>query len=438
MRTLQLKRFDRVFSTREVAIENINTQAPNLKDGEPIVAAYYKDQEHTEIAYVIGLKVEKEGGVSSMFTMDAADLEEKIESLSGTIESGLTYMSSVTQVTAATYTSATTDTYKNNTNSPDSDSEFRIMFTPVVSDTSTVPVSIGDIKAGTTAAQLKQYSVSKILDDIIFKTIYPTITRNPSATITLSQTGIIDLSTGTTGGASVNITTTYTNGQAKLMIDDAEPTGNTSAAYTGTVVVSGAQSGTVTGPSYTGMTEPGTYTFKLTAAYGEGNLLHDSKGGTGETGQIDVFTSATATATTKQANPHAAGSVTAQTSARTTFATYVNSGATYSEAVSKLPIKAWGAATWMEISRSDVTDVQPLLIEVPSGRTLAKVAVLNPNKPATAETSYDTILYQAGATGTQKIVSNGTTSRAGRTYNKYKSANGATFAGNFQYLIKIN
>ena len=78
-----------------------------------------------------------------------------------------------------------------------------------------------------------------------------------------------------------------------------------------------------------------------------------------------------------------------------------------------------------------MTDSNKLTIKVPTGRTLTQVAVLNPNKPANVEGSYDTNITKKmiKQTGTEKHYNN--------DYNVYKSAE-VTEIGEFQYLIKIS
>ena len=83
----------------------------------------------------------------------------------------------------------------------------------------------------------------------------------------------------------------------------------------------------------------------------------------------------------------------------------------------------------MQIHIKDVTDSNKLTIKVPTGRTLTQVAVLNPNKPANAEGSYDTNITMIKQTGTEKHHYN--------DYNVYQSSK-VTEIGDFQYLIKIS
>lgn len=81
MRTLQIKRFDIIFSNRQIALRNLSGKSDILLDGEPLLAPYYADEEKTKIAYVYAIKVSKEdaSGVSTqLFTMDTDNIEKYI------------------------------------------------------------------------------------------------------------------------------------------------------------------------------------------------------------------------------------------------------------------------------------------------------------------------------------------------------------------------
>ena len=155
----------------------------------------------------------------------------------------------------------------------------------------------------------------------------------------------------------------------------------------------------------------------LTVNYGAGEVLHDSKGNVAKT-----ILNGT------QSNPHAAGSVTASATVNVSLPVYYSIG---NESDQSLQLQKWGGATWLQIHIKDVTDSNKLTIKVPTGRNLAQVAVLNPNKPANVEGSYDTNITSKmiKQTATEKHYNN--------DYNVYKSEN-VTEIGDFQYLIKIS
>ena len=332
MRQLQLKRFNIIFKNRETALANLQKYENSYADGEIMAAAFYNDNSKTadSIAYIVGIYVKK-GDKNKLFTIDVKNLEKQIEDVKNFAEHTLKYASNVELVTADTYDATTTDNYKVDLANTTEDKYFRLFFTPVSKDTDTVSVSIGDIKAGTTAKELKGYTLSRLIDAMLFKTIYPTILNGPSASITKS--GANEVEVGTTVKTS-DITLTYKQGQAQVQMES----GNLSVtADTGTETSRSIKYNLNNGTSadfksdlvLTGL---GTYHFTGTVNYGEGGTLHDSKGNTGDTEGIQTTTS-----TTKHKNPQPAGTVAATVS----VTTYYKPGANNSDinTVKKLDMK---------------------------------------------------------------------------------------------------
>lgn len=341
MRQLQLKRFDIIFKNRDTALANLKKYENTYADGEIMAAAFYDDKTtdngQKDIAYIVGIYVKKEDE-NKLFTIDVKDIENQIEEVKNFIENTLKYASGVELVSAATYNSGTTDTYKVDMENTDDDKFFRLFFTPVSNDTEKVSVSIGDIKAGTKASELKNYTLSRLIDAMLFKTIYPTILNDPSAYITKSIANEVEVGTAVNVG---NFNLTYTQGQSQVLMESGNlavtaDTGN----ETSNSIKYSFNGGTSTdfGSSLT-LSRLGTYTFTGTVNYAKGDILCDSKGNSGDTKGIEVFASTAATSTTLRENPHPAGSV----SATTSVSTYYKPGAnnTNINSVDKLNMKAF-------------------------------------------------------------------------------------------------
>lgn len=333
MRQLQLKRFDIIFKSREIALKNLSGQSSTYKDGEVMSAAYYKTSGNTtadNIATILGMYVSK-GDKSKLVTIDVADIKDEIASVRKLITdttNELDYAKDVKIISGASYTTATTDKYEV-TMSKGKNKNFRLFFTPITSDNQKVSASIGDIKAGTPASELKKKTLSQLLDEMLFKTIYPTITKNASVTIT-PKAGNSAVGTSVEFGTKITaIDHSYSQGQAKLIMESGDgETFNYTGAETSTVLK-------YKGPSdieekqfpNSGVTLGyGEYTFSATVNYAAGAPLRDSKGNSGTNGQIKVFSGTSATATTEVTNPHPTGSVRASKTISTFYYVGWNGG----------------------------------------------------------------------------------------------------------------
>lgn len=332
MRQLQLKRFDIIFKNHDTALANLKKYEDSYVDGEIMAAAFYNDDSKTadNIAYIIGIYVKK-NNKKKLFTIDVKDIEKQIEDVKTFINQNLKYASSVDLVTATTYNADTTDKYKVDMQNED-DKFFRLYFTPVSKDSEKVSLSIGDIKAGMTAGQLRGYTLSRLIDAMLFKTIYPTILNGPYATISRPTGDNAKVEVGTTINVG-DFNLGYTNGKAQVQMES----GNLSiTADTGTEssrsIKYKFENGNVTDfGSSLKLTGLGTYSFTGTVNYNAGDILHDSKDNTGDTTGIQVFTSTTATSTSARTNPHAAGSVVATTSVATYYKPGANTGTNNSD-----------------------------------------------------------------------------------------------------------
>ena len=412
MRKLQLKRFDKIFTTREIALANLQKYENDYADGEIMAAAYHSTTAKTDedIMYIVGIFVNKDA-VKHLFTIDVKALEDKITEITEYIEKNLDFVKKVehSATTESQYTEQTADLYVAENNLSDKTSTFQLKYDALSPENLSVPVSIGDITTKMKCSDLKGKPISEILDMIIFKTIYPSVTREPSASLTVSPALI-------TPDTEITLASGYTYGQAAVLFEDGTRnyTANTSTNPTSVSIKLG---GTDIASLKQKPTTLGNNTYVLTVNYGAGEVLHDSKGNV-----------ATTILGGTQSNPHAAGSVTASASVNVSLPVYYSVG---TESDKALDLRNWGGATWLQIHIKDVTDSNKLTIKVPTGRNLAQVAVLNPNKPANAEGSYDTNITS------KMIKQTGTEKHHNNDYNVYKSDN-VTEIGDFQYLIKIS
>ena len=412
MRKLQLKRFDKIFTTREIALANLHKYENDYADGEIMAAAYHSTSSKTDddIMYIVGIFVKKDA-VKHLFTIDVKELEDNITKIIEYIENNLDFVKKVehSATTENQYTEQTADVYVAENNLSDKTSIFQLKYDALSPENLSVPVSIGDITTKMKCSDLKGKPISEILDMIIFKTIYPSVTRNPSASLNVSSTLI-------TPETEITLTSGYTYGQAAVLFEDGTRnyTANTSTNPTSVSIKLGNTDITSLKQKPTNL---GDNKYVLTVNYGAGEVLHDSKGNVAKT-----ILNGT------QSNPHAAGSVTASVTVNVSLPVYYSVG---NESDKSLELRKWGSATWLQIHIKDVTDSNKLTIKVPTGRNLAQVAVLNPNKPANAEGSYDTNITAKMKKQT------GTEQHYKHDYNVYKSSN-VTEIGDFQYLIKIS
>lgn len=331
MRQLQLKRFDIIFKNRETALANLKKYEDSYVDGEIMAAAFYNNSQTSEdIAYIIGVYAKK-GDKKKLFTIDVKNLEKQIEEVDNFAKHTLKYASDVDLVTATTYNADTTDMYKVDMQN-EADKFFRLYFTPVSKDSEKVSVSIGDIKAGMTAGELRRYTLSRLIDAMLFKTIYPTITKVPTALISRPTGNDTEVEVGTSINLD-NFNLRYENGEARVKMEsgDLPITADTGTERSRSIKYSFNNGNVTDFGSSLKLIGLGTYSFTGTVNYNAGAILHDSKGNTGDTKGIQVFTSATATSTSARTNPHAAGSVVATTSVATYYKPGANTGTNSSD-----------------------------------------------------------------------------------------------------------
>lgn len=139
-------------------------------------------------------------------------------------------------------------------------------------DELTTPNTIGGLKAGTKASDLKTKTLSQVFDDILFEEIQPTV-NNPSCSISLkgswANNGIYEVgASAPTIGDNFNIS--FNRGACTVV---GQPTKYRAGAETGRDIKLGSAELSA-GSKIT----LGTMTYNLTVNYGEGDTLLTSKG----------------------------------------------------------------------------------------------------------------------------------------------------------------
>ena len=278
MRKLQLKRFGKIFRTREIALANLHKYENDYADGEIMAAAYHSTTAKTDedIMYVVGIFVNKDA-VKHLFTIDVKALEENITKIIEYIEHNLDFVKKVehSATTESQYTEQTADLYVAENNLSDKTSTFQLKYDALSPENLSVHVSIGDITTKMKCSDLKGKPISEILDMMIFKTIYPSVTREPSASLNVSS-GLI------TPDTEITLTSGYTYGQAAVLFEDGTRsyTANTSTNPTSVSIKLGNTDITSLKQKPTTL---GNNTYVLTVNYGAGEVLHDSKGNVAKT-----------------------------------------------------------------------------------------------------------------------------------------------------------
>ena len=248
--------------------------------------------------------------------------------------------------------------------------EVQLKFTPISPLALTVPETIGDIAQGTKCEKLNGESLSKILDSIIFKTIYPTVT-NPSATVSFASsfTNNALMEAGLAGPTDANMSHALNKGKVKVAdgtTADQDYVGDeTSCTYQMTYAPGDANSNA--GVEAGGATQTnvalsnakmtvGTYTFKAVVNYAQGPLMKTSKGTSPNPMPLAVGGTVT--------NPHPSGSVTSGTvSLRITLPVFIDNQA--NGTFNKQSLQAWGAMTFSGIAMANQTSSTPTQIKTP-------------------------------------------------------------------------
>lgn len=248
--------------------------------------------------------------------------------------------------------------------------EVQLTFTPISPLALTVPETIGDIAQGTKCEELNGESLSKLLDSIIFKTIYPTVI-NPSASVSFASgfTNNATMEAGLAAPTDENMAHTLNKGTVKVAdgtTPDQEYVGDeasctyqmsyTPGAANGNAgVEAGGNAATNVALDGRKMTV-GTYKFKAVVNYGEGPVMKTSKGTTPN--PMPLANGGTV------ANPHAAGSVTSgELTLNVTLPVFIDNAA--NGTFNKQPLKTWGVMTFTGVAMAGQTAAAPTQIKTP-------------------------------------------------------------------------
>lgn len=401
-KVLQLLRNAELSPNKESAINALNGKLNELKDGQILInrygdgskciigIAYVKDTDRKMFLLESGASDESASAaldsvkarITSLsgfegdtyvansdadFINNATSLNDADKKLSEAIKGAV---KSIEQVKADEYTSADADTYRV-TKADNSTSDLQLKFTPLSPSTLKMPSTMGDLVQGTTAADLREKTLSEILDSILFKTVYPTIT-DPSGAIgfkdSFTNNSIVEV--GTVAPQYINMNYTFNKGVVR--VDDGT-TANldyvgdaTGATYTYTYTPGAAN--TNAGVEIGGTAENnvalkegklglGTYVYSGTIAYGGGTQFKDSKG--------HMTNPMQTTNKGKVANPHPAGSLKASNTLTINVSVPVYIDKNADGNFTKNALQKWGSMTFTGIALSGTSADKPLQIKTP-------------------------------------------------------------------------
>lgn len=269
------------------------------------------------------------------------------------------------------YTSAETDKYRI-TKADNSTSDLQLKFTPLSPSTLKMPSTMGDLMQGTTAGDLREKTLSEILDSILFKTVYPTIT-DPSGKIGFNKDSFTDNSiveVGTVAPQDENMNYTFNKGVVSVddgtTADLAYVGDATDATYTYTYTPGAAN--TNAGVEIGGTAENnvalkegklglGTYVYSGTITYGGGTEFKDSKG--------QIRKPMPTTNKGEVANPHPAGNLKASNTLTINVSVPVYIDKNANGNFTKNALQKWGSMKFTGIALSGTSADQPLQIKTP-------------------------------------------------------------------------
>ena len=408
-KVLQLLRNAELSPNKQSAIDALNGKLNELKDGQILInrygdgskciigIAYVKDTTRKMFLLESGASDESASAAldsvkaritnlsgfegiyvansDADFINNATSLNDADKKLSAAIknvsDASKGAVKSIEQVKKADeYTSADADKYRI-TKADNSTSDLQLKFTPLSPSTLKMPSTMGDLVQGTTAADLREKTLSEILDSILFKTVYPTIT-DPSGTISFkdSFTNNSIVEVGTVAPQNENMNYTFNKGVVR--VDDGT-TANldyvgdaTGATYTYTYTPGAAN--TNAGVEIGGTAENnvalkegklglGTYVYSGTIAYGGGTQFKDSKG--------QMTNPMQTTNKGKVANPHPAGSLKASNTLTINVSVPVYIDKNADGNFTKNALQKWGSMKFTEIALSGTSADNPLQIKTP-------------------------------------------------------------------------
>ena len=411
-KVLQLLRNDVFYNSREEATAGLKAKLATLKGGEPAIAIYIEGGANKLI-----LGISAGNGQYTIFDPNSvpSDVQELIDTIIGEgtpdaaydtlveISKALTIINGADTVEGSiakvekdakdytdnqfdtinpivsveqtlkedsNYSAAEADKYELTKHTGESE-ELQLTFTPLSPLSLTVPETLGDIEQGTTAASLNGMPLSQVLDNIIFKTIYPTITQ---------PTGSVSFANGFTNGAimeaglamptDTNMRYSFNKGNVSVedgvTVDKSYVGEASDCTYQVTYTPGAANSNAgveaggaaFTAQSLTGakMTV-GKYQFRGVIEYAAGPTLTDSKGNspnpikTTNAGEV--------------ANPHPASSLTTSynLTLNVSLPFFVDNQA--NGTFNKQSLKSWGAMTYTGIKMEGQTAASPTKIKTP-------------------------------------------------------------------------
>lgn len=233
-----------------------------------------------------------------------------------------------------------------------------------------VPQKIGGLPAGKTAEELKQQSISQILDYILFPELQPSITA-PSATISIkngfSNNGIYEV--GATAPSLSNFTTSFSRGlstvpgklnlyRAGALIEDNQ-----------TFIYYGGNTSNKTLPEKITL---GTMTYNYQAHHGVGDTLITSKGNIASVSPNPLPNGIikSSAITINGTYPYFCNGATASTSTpESTFPTTISD--------TKLPLVTWGTTLVGAKFASEASTNVRLVFDYPSLKKITKVEFYN-------------------------------------------------------------
>lgn len=269
-----------------------------------------------------------------------------------------------------------TITYTDDTPSKDLDINDLKMYESAMPNELTVPTTIGGLKAGTTAADLKEKTVSQVLDDIIFPELNPTVVA-PSASISFASgfnaNGIYEV--GATAPTATNFNTSFNRGSGKVAGKADLYRAGALQAESSFIYYGGQTSVTILPLTIT----LGAMQYNYHAAYAQGDTLVTSKNNT-------ATHDAEGTSIT---NPLPAGSV--NSGNLVIYGTYPyfcngasasssNQDANLPESVTpntKLPLVTWTTTLIGAKFASEAATGTRLVFEYPSTKKITKVEFMN-------------------------------------------------------------
>lgn len=409
-KVLQLLRNAELSKDKTSAINALNGKLNELKDGQILInrygdgsqcvigIAYVKDDVKKLFLLESGASGESASGalesvkarITSLsgfegdtyvansdvdFINNATSLNDADKKLSAAIksvsDSSNNAVTSVEQVTKTEqYTKADADKYRV-TKANNNTSDFQLKFTPLSPSTLKMPSAMGDLAQGTTAEKLSGMTLSEILDSILFKTVYPTIT-DPSGTISFKDSFVNNnvVEVGTVAPRNENMRYTFNKGVVK--VDDGttanldyvgDVTGVT-YTYTYTPGAANTQAGVESGGTAEnevtlkeGKLSLGTYKYSGTIAYGAGTQFKDSKGQT--TNPMPTTNKGNV------ANPHQPGNLKVPNALTINVSAPVYIDKNADGQFTKNALQKWGSMTFTDIALSGTSADKPLQIKSP-------------------------------------------------------------------------